>query len=514
MADIFIDGFDKYGPAGCLGTSSQTLVQMLTQGEWNSTVFESGASIAIVAPLSAVGQAIQFIGGSSGSVGSSLSKTLPNNYSRLIGGFRFQASLYVSTGGVTFSDAGTNQCSIAVNSTGTISFYKGATNGGTVLATSSTSITANATHYLEWDITFGSSSSYQVWLDGTSIISGTGQTETSGHSYANQIGIGMLPGASYNAAILTVDDLYLFDSTTSVNNAVLNTNPVVETQFGNGDSSVQFSFGGAIIGQNYYTTSSTNAPGANTLFLRPFTPSANCTLNSVGCLPQATSSSAHFEAVVFSDSGGSPHTLLSSGSAVTGCTAGVPLTGTLSSAQSLTGGTQYWIGFITDTSVALQEADTTTAGQVASNTYTSGAPSTAPTMTTGQHSWLLWGNITGLTTNYTEVKSNPPIDDLSYVTSSTAGNTDLYNFPNLSTSPQTIYTVAVKARVVLAVAGARTISLEMSSSGSTSNGNDAGQTPLSTFSYLGSFFDTDPHTSAAWTAAGINAATSGLTIAS
>ena len=156
---------------------------------------------------------------------------------------------------------------------------------------------------------------------------------------------------------LQLDDLYLFDTTTSFNNAVLNTNPRIETQFPVSDSTVQFSFGAAILGNAYSITSNTNAPGANELFLRSFTPGVNCTIASVSCVPEATSAAANFEAVIYSDSGGAPHSLLSGGSQVTGTTLGTTLTGPLTTPQSLTAGTPYWLGFITDTSVVLAEVD-------------------------------------------------------------------------------------------------------------------------------------------------------------
>ncbi len=132
--------------------------------------------------------------------------------------------------------------------------------------------------------------------------------------------------------------------------------------------------------------------------------------------PGATSETAKFKAVAYADSTGAPGSLLSSGTEVVGCTSGSTLTGALVTPQSLTAGTPCWIGFITDTSVILQQADSGTSGYKASNTYASGAPGTAPAMTGGQASWLLYGNVSGITGhNWLELDNNPALGDLSSV---------------------------------------------------------------------------------------------------
>ena len=523
MVALFIDGFDKYGPAWPLYVAggaipSANLLNALEAGEWNSTTLPNGQGAVAIAPgLSSTGYALAIEGGLSVAV--FLTKTLPGNISPLIAGFRFSTPLTAANVGVILYDGITAQASVSINvTTGNISVRSGGITG-TALATSSASVTANTTHYLEFDIAIGTSASYQVWLDGVSIISGTGNTRGgTSDNYVNSFSIGANP----DGAFLVFDDLYLFDSTGSTNNAVLNTNPRIETQFPTGDSSVQFTFGGATLGQTYSTVIATNAPGANELFLRPFIPTLNCTINSIACVPEATSATAHNEAVIYSDSSNSPHSLLSGGTAVTGTTANAALTSALTTPQSLIAGTRYWLGFITDTSVVLAEVDSTTTGEKAANTYTSGPPATAPAMTTNQSSWVLWGNITGTGVNYYEVDANPQPDSAmgygggtgSYVYDSTPGQEDLYNFPNLTATPSAIYTVAVKALIENATSGARTINLVTKSGATTGTGSDSGQSPGTSYIWMDSFFTTDPNTSAAWTASGLNNATSGVEIAS
>jgi hypothetical protein len=501
MALLFLESFDKYGPVNSNPTSVNA---MLTAGEWTS----AGVNWSVVAGLSSTGQAIS--GGMGGAL--PLVKTLSANYSRLIGGVRFASNLVGGfAAGVGFGDAGAVQCTITINPAGTISLRNGLATSATILATSGTSVSANSTHYLEWDITFGNSAAYQVWLDGVSLFSGTGDTTTTANNTANQF----ILAASVTATItMTYDDLYLFDSTGTTNNAVLLTSPRVETTFPTSDSAVQFAFGAGILGSNAARVATTSAPAAGSLVLRRFTPAVAGTLASITIMPGGTSAPANYRGVCYADSGGTaPGTLMSSGTQVTGVTSGTAATLPLTTPQSLSAGTQYWIGFINDTAVVLQQSDGSTLGYRAANTYASGAPGTAPAMTSGQASWLLWGNLTGISgANYNEVTQQPPPGAQSYVFDATVGHEDLYNFGALSTSPAFVYAVAVKGYIQKSDAGAKTISLRMKSSATDSAGSLAGQTPATTYGWMTSLFPTDPNGSIAWTGTALNAATSGFRV--
>ena len=524
---IFMDGFDKYGPTGTQTAnsggnsfpSSPSLITLLQAGEWtvanNDASFGVFDKICVADPLSTTGQSLSFVGTSNG--GSlHLDKTLTTNYSRLIGGFRFQYNL--GEGAQPYfklRDTTTAQCSVVFLMSGHIALYTGEGSGGTLVATSSTLIGVSATHYLEFDITFGSSASYQVWLDGASILSGTGNTISTANSYANAISFFQ---AGSNTSVFTFDDFYLFDTTGSTNNAALLTSPRIETHFPTGDSQTQFANNGSVIGTDYDITPNNQRddPGANTLFLLQVTPAVNMTLDSVACMPSASNGAANFTAVIYPDSGGSPNgqSLIASGTQVTGATAGTAVVGPFGSPPSLTGGTPYWIGFITDTDLQLYRTDLTSPGVKATNSYGSGAPGTCPSMTTGEPHWQMWGNCTGSAVNWVSENLNPQIGDLSSVTSSTVGNEDLYSFPALSTVPTAIYAASVKGYVRKTDIGSRTVDLRMKSSSSDSAGSNAGQAPATSYQWMGSYFETDPHTSSAWTYSGINAAVSGVKVAS
>lgn len=491
MVDIFWDGFDKYGPVNSIPTNSTM------NSEWTTVPSSSAAFVAGRFTNSlALQLAYTFV---------SASRTLPSNYGRLIGGIALNSTLS-SNSGVIFGDAGTNQCAIGFNTAGKLVLWNGGL-GGTQIAIAATAITANTWHYVEWDLTFAASGTYNVYIDGVSVFSGTGNLKSSSNAYANQV---ILTGSTCN-----YDDMYLFDSTGSVNNAVRGDSRV-ETLFPTGDASVAFTPSAATIGAYYSLSGSTSYWSSGQLFLRKYQAPVSGTLNSISIMPATSSSGANFKPAIYADNSGSPGTLLSSGSQVTGCTSGTALTMNLTTPQSLTVGTNYWLGYVCDTSLTMQRSDNssfaTNAGYSASITYTSAPPSTAPSMSSGQSSLQLWGNMTGMTSNYTETNEVPPGGDLSCVSSSTVGAEDRYNFGSLSSTPANIAGVKVSALLRKTDVGARTVTMQLKSGSTEVTGSS--QSPTTSYIYYSAYQDTDPNTSAAWTASGVNAVTAGTKVAS
>ncbi len=489
MADIFWDGFDKYGPLYAAPLNS-------TMGSEWTTVPQNGM---FVAGRFAGSLALQI------SYGSTASRSLPANYPRLIGGIALQPNLS-NNSGVQFADAGTNQCSLGFNSQGKLVLWQGGL-GGTQVAISPSAVTANSWHYVEWDLTFAASGAYTVWLDGVQVFTGTGNLKNSGNASANTVLL--------NGNICNFDDMYLFDSTGSVNNAVRGDSRV-ETLFPTADASVAFTPTQGVIGAYYSLTGWTSGMSANQMVLRRFTPTVAGTLASVSAMPQSTAPGANFKPAVYADNNGAPGNLLSSGPQVTGATAGTAITMALTTAQTLSSGTTLWLGYITDTSVTMQRQDNsnyaTNAGYTANVTYASGAPATAPAMNSGQPSLQIWGNVTGLAGNFSEVDSVPPAGDLSCVASSTVGAEDRYSFGALSSTPSNIGGVKVSALLRKTDSGARTVSVQIKS-GSTEVAG-AAQAPGTSYTYVAAYADTDPNTGAAWTATGVNSLSAGAKIAS
>jgi hypothetical protein len=488
-----MDGFDKYGGVN----NNATTVSTLMAGEWTTIT-----NVNIGAPLSSTGQSVNHTGGLI------LTKTLASAVGRIIGGVRFSSTLIVVSG-VQFLDAGTAQCGIAIATTGVISLRNGVYNTGTILG-SATAIGANTTHYLEWDIALGNSAAYTVYLDGVSVISGTGDTTATANNTINGVSFQAQTGTG-----ITIDDFYLFDTSGSTNNAVLLTSPRIETTFPVSDSSVQFSVGAGILGSNAARLGTSASPGtASSLMLRRFTPVVSGTLNSISIIPNITSGTLNFRPAAYADSSGTAGSLLSSGSTVTGATAGTTVTMPLTTPQSLTAGTQYWLAVMVDANSNMQGSDSLNLGYNRTGlTFASGAPNPAGTITSGAGSYLIWGNLSGISgANYYEVSQIPTAGAASYLTDTTVGHEDLFVFPNLATTPTVIYAVALKANCSRSDAGARTVSMRMLSAGTDSGGTATGQTPGTSYGWLTTLFETDPHTTAAWLPANLNASTSGFKI--
>lgn len=161
--------------------------------------------------------------------------------------------------------------------------------------------------------------------------------------------------------------------------------PAVDVTGGGNETKVGFPTAG---------TTNVNAPGANTLFLIPIMQTGAFQVNDVACMPTTTSAGAKFIGVLYSDNNGVPGTLLATGAQITGATAGTAVVSTFTSPLGLLQSVQYWIGFITDTSVALGEGNNALGGWLAPNTFASGAPITAPFGSTGMNNWQVWTDVT------------------------------------------------------------------------------------------------------------------------
>src|SRR5580765_565339 len=394
MAVIFIDGFDKYmtlsGAANVTAYGSSPASAMV--GEWSNN---GSLGFGPTAPLSSSGFSL------TGSQGTNLSRSF-NSVGRIIGGCRFSvASLSTNTSSpMGFADSGTGQCVIAVEASGTITLRTG-TRTGTVIATSAALIAAGTVYYLEWDITIGAAGAYQIWLNGSSILSGTGNTRTTANNSVNQVFLLVAAGSFPNC---TWDDMYMFDSTGTTNNAVLLSNPRVETTFPVSDNTVQFGVGRGILGTSIVRHSVQPGLIANSLNLFPVIPNVACTINSIGFSLANTYPIANFRGDIYTNNAGVPGTLISSGPTIIGAAAFVDQTIPLTTPQSLSAGVTYWIGMMTDTAATIEISDALAAiFRQAVVTFGSGAPGTAPAMSSTGWNFLIWGNII-ITSNYNEIR--------------------------------------------------------------------------------------------------------------
>lgn len=113
-------------------------------------------------------------------------------------------------------------------------------------------------------------------------------------------------------------------------------------------------------------------------------------------------------------------------------------------------------------------------------------------------------------TNWQEVSETLCDGDTSYNSSSTVNAQDTFAMQALTTTPANID--AVQVRNAVRTLGTNTYANVLKSGATTSVG--ATYTPASTYGYDLDIFTTDPNTSAAWTAAGVNAAKGGYKLLS
>jgi hypothetical protein len=442
------------------------------------------------------------------------------NFTRSFGGVWISSDLNPCANGWFIGDSGVPQVTFCTNSTGSIQVRSGGCTGTVIGTTAAGLYTANSVFLLEWDVTINSTTgSVTLYLNGnttTPILTLTNVNTRGGstNNYVNGFG---WQGASNNvtSTATTFDNAYINDNTGSApNNGVLGDWSRVQTDWANSDSATAWSVGSAILGQNNGAyTSTSNAPGANTLVLLKVTPTANMTIASIVCVPQASSTTANFKPCIYTDSAGAPGTLLSGGSQVTGAVANTYLQMPLTTPQALTAGTSYWIGYATDTSLAIYQSNTTAnQGVKATITFSTAPPSTAPAMTTGQVAWAIWGLCTASAQNNLAVKGSPSLGDQDYVYSTTVGAEDLYGFPNLPFPIATIHAVSVAAYMKLAYGGARTLSLR-GKSGATDDKGSAGNFTITTgYLWYSTSWNTDPNTGTTWTSTAVNALTGGMKI--
>lgn len=157
--------------------------------------------------------------------------------------------------------------------------------------------------------------------------------------------------------------------------------------------------GGENSQMGYPTSESTNknTPGSNTVILIPIVPTGELLLNDVTFASRTTSTTAKFRAVLYSNSSAhAPFELLNTGIEVTGSSDGSDVVCAFDNPTQLLANTTYWIGIMFSAAVAVQYADDTyTNGVQFTQTYTNGAPATAPSVTANKPDWQIWGNLSG-----------------------------------------------------------------------------------------------------------------------
>ena len=132
------------------------------------------------------------------------------------------------------------------------------------------------------------------------------------------------------------------------------------------------------------------------------------------------------------------------------------------------------------------------------------------TLVPSANSTVAWTPLSG--SNYANVNELPVNGDTSYVYASTAGTQDLYTTAGLSGTATAISCVQMRTCARKDDSATRQIATVLSSTGTVQVG--ATQNLTAGYLYYLDLYATDPHTSAAWTQAGVNAALIGQKVIS
>jgi hypothetical protein len=159
---------------------------------------------------------------------------------------------------------------------------------------------------------------------------------------------------------------------------------------------VEVTGGGDQVDLGFTETAGTNyEPGANTIYLIPVTPDAALRLDSVTITPRTTNAAANFAAVIYTDDGGSPGTRINTSEIVTGAVADTDIELAFQNPTGLNAAVQFWIGFMSDSSIEFDRANNTgTTGVRSTNTFSGGPPLVLNNLTSGQPELHLIGNAT------------------------------------------------------------------------------------------------------------------------
>lgn len=503
MSIIHIDGFDKYGPVstGLSGSGGpNTLVPLLMQeGKYTYWDIPTYPGLVIAPGLSNFGTALQMLGEAN------INYSIGINYAQLIGGIRFQSDL-TGASYIRFQDTSFAQCSIAINTDGTLALNR-ATSSSVIATTGAGVIVAGVTHYLEWNIVFGSSASYTIYLDGISVLSGTGDTIETANSYATIINI------LGNNCIW--DDFYVVINDGLHTTAPLLTNPQIITNSPTGDQQTQMNNNGNILGYDTFIYEYQGSFPNDQLTLMEVIAPVNCSISSLSFKPNTSYPSGNYVPVLYGQSGLFPGSLLATGYPALGAVANVNLHLVFSSPYSLIAGTNYYIGVLTDTTTTGYCYSSGAIGLTAVNSFTSGAPSSAPSMSIGQAIPALCGICSGASTNWESLNTYPTNDQFNSVIGTSAGVGDYYTFPPLPIEVNKIYCVASRSHLSVLNGGSKTVENRILSSGGTYFYNTpditvSGSDP----SWKSLWAEADPATGTVWTSTGVGNAYCGITIIS
>jgi hypothetical protein len=406
----------------------------------------------------------------------------------------------------TLGDGSSAQCSVVFRSDGALILTSGSPTG-TTLATYTGAVSAHATWFaFEIEVVINNTTgSFTVRKNGNTSNDFTlGSLNTragTANNYANRLTVGMqnAPGGTG----WDLDDILWRSDTASV--------PWVGdircyTRMPVSDASVQFSRP-AIYVQTPVAANSTTSVVAGRGQYTSFTAAVDGTVGTA-TVSMAAGYTGNMKCSLFASSGSAPTTVLGSANVLAN-----PATGsntlTFGTPITLVKGTQYWIGFDSDTGSGTWNIGAVGSGAFSTTAYAS-FPVASPSVTGSSFPVVCTLSI-AVSSNNTLV--NETLQDAvnTYVYDSTAGHADYYGIAGIGSTPVSTVAVTTRGYMQKSDIGSRTAAVQIKS-GSTTVASSAVTLTTSGWLWAWRTDTTDPNTGSAWTATAVNNAQIGPTV--
>jgi hypothetical protein len=243
-------------------------------------------------------------------------------------------------------------------------------------------------------------------------------------------------------------------------------------------------------------TTTTAIAAGTARYTAPLTAPCDGTIGTV-TLSLSVGYTGNMKCSIFASSGAGPLGVLASATPVTNPATGSS-TFTFPTPASLAKGTQYIVGFDSDTSSGTWNAGSAV-GYTSTTTYAAFPAASPATSASNQPACTV--NITP-TTNNSLVNEAQEDGATSYVYDSNVGDADFYGIAALAVTPASVIAVTTRGFAEKSDAGTRSGAMQLKS-GSTTVASTS--TALSTsFGWLWRTDTTDPNTGAAWTPTAVN----------
>lgn len=226
MAMQFIDGFDY-------------IAQNNNAVKWDNNI-----NHAFVTGIYGKGTAL--------TIGSTLTKTLPSNFTTGMAGFHIFSSSYVSETLFRLLDAGTVQVDLRTDGTGKPFFTR---NGTTIGSTSTTALVANTWYWIELQVTISTTVGVaNLYINNVSVLAGSSlNTQNTGNAFFNQMA---LVAVSPN---FLADSFHFWDSTAGDFTGFPYGEHIIDTRLPNAaGSNAAWTRGGTITGANFSQVNEAN----------------------------------------------------------------------------------------------------------------------------------------------------------------------------------------------------------------------------------------------------------------